>query len=271
MMQGFELKRRFKEDSPLFGTLIVSPSPAWPEAVRDCGLDFIFIDTEHIALDRERLSWMCRTYQAMGLPPLVRIQDQDPCAATAILDDGATGVVIPYVEKAATVRQMVGASKMRPLKGHRLETALDGKPLESGLCSYVSKRTENNILVVNIESRPAMDSLDTILAEKDLDAVLIGPHDLSSSLGIPEDYGNPEFMKACETILGKARRAGKGAGIHHWLAPEQQVSFVEMGANIMIHSADIILFRQGMQRDLQAIRSALGLRGSSAGASPLNI
>ena len=253
-MTGTELKQRFRLDDPVFGTLIVSPSPAWPAAVKECGLEFVFIDTEHIALDRERLSWMCRTYESMGLPPLVRIKDQDPCAATAMLDDGATGVVVPYVESVHTVNQMIGASKLRPLKGGRMEAALGGKTLEPLLDEYITDRTSDHVLVVNVESKPAMDGLDAMVDCDGLDAVLIGPHDLSCSLGVPEDYDHPDFLKACEKILSTARNAGIGAGIHHWLEPEKQTRYLNMGANILIHSADIILFRQTMKRELASIK-----------------
>ena len=72
-MTATHLRQRLRAGDKIFGTLIVSPSPRWPDVVRDCGLDFVFIDTEHIALDRGQLSWMCQTYAGLGLPPLVRI------------------------------------------------------------------------------------------------------------------------------------------------------------------------------------------------------
>ncbi len=62
-----ELRKHLRAGVKAFGTLIVSPSPRWPDVVRDCGLDFVFIDTEHIALDRVELSWMCQTYATLSL------------------------------------------------------------------------------------------------------------------------------------------------------------------------------------------------------------
>ena len=88
-----QLRRRLLAGDTVFGTLIVSPSPQWPGAVRECGLDFVFIDTEHIALHRVQLRWMRRTYAALGLPPLVRIPSPDPCAAGMVLDGGAAGAI----------------------------------------------------------------------------------------------------------------------------------------------------------------------------------
>ncbi len=112
--------------------------------------------------------------------------------------------------------------------------------------------------------------LPEILAEEGLDSVLIGPHDLSTSLGVPEQYDHQRFLEACETILGKARAAGIGAGIHHWLPPEQQIQFVNMGANLLIHKADITFFHTGLQRELGEIKTLLGeshLQTGSGGVS----
>ncbi len=236
-MTPAELRKRLHSSETSFGTLIVSPSPRWPEVVKTCGLDFVFIDTEHIPLDRRELSWMCQAYAALGLPPLVRIPSPDPYAATMVLDGGAAGVIAPYVESAEHVQALRGAVKLRPIKGRKLHGMLEGDPLEPKLDAYVRKGANDRLLIVNIESVPAIEALDEILAVPDLDGVLIGPHDLSCNLGLPEEYDHPDFLTACETIFQKARVAGVGAGIHFWGSIEQQAHMVRRGANMLIHSA----------------------------------
>ena len=106
-MTDVEFRHALHAGDRLYGTLIVSPSPVWPKVVRSIGLDFVFIDTEHIALDRNTLSWMCRTYNAMGIPAIVRIIAPDPHLATVALDDSAAGVIVPYIETASQARTMV--------------------------------------------------------------------------------------------------------------------------------------------------------------------
>jgi len=244
---------------PVFGTLIVSPSPRWPEVVRGCGLDFVFIDTEHIALDRHQLSWMCQTYAALGLPALVRIPSPDPYAATMALDGGAAGIIAPYVETAAQARELRGAVKLRPLKGQRLQRLLAGAAAEPELEAYLEEGAKERLLIVNIESVPAIEALDEILAVPGLDAVLIGPHDLSCSLGIPEQYGHPKFREAARTIFQKARAAGIGAGIHFWSDLGLEAEFLREGANLLIHSADITLFQKHLRLELDAVKHAAGI------------
>lgn len=271
-MTPAELRKRLHSSETSFGTLIVSPSPRWPEVVRTCGLDFVFIDTEHIALDRLELSWMCQTYAAVGLPPLVRIPSPDPYAATMVLDGGAAGVIAPYVESAEQVQALRGAVKLRPIKGRRLQDILQGASIESDLDAYVRNGAEDRLLVVNIESAPAIEALDEILAVPGLDAVLIGPHDLSCNLGLPERYDHPDFLTACETIFHKARAAGVGAGIHFWGEIEQQAHFLKLGANLLIHSGDILLFQKHLKAELKAVKQAAGLlTGDQAPRNEVNV
>ena len=114
-MTSKRLRAALHSGARIYGTLIVADSPRWPAQVARIGLDFVFIDTEHIALDRGRLSWMCQTYAALGLVPIVRIPSPDPYAATMALDAGAAGIVAPYVETVAQVKALHGAVKLRPI------------------------------------------------------------------------------------------------------------------------------------------------------------
>jgi 2-keto-3-deoxy-L-rhamnonate aldolase RhmA len=262
-MTGADLRQKLRSGEKVFGTLIVSPSPRWPDAVRNCGLDFVFIDTEHVALDRAQLSWMCQTYSAIGLPPLVRIPSPDPFAASMVLDGGAAGVIAPYVETPEQVQTLRGAVKLRPVKGKKLQHMLDGECAEPELNDYLKNSAENRLLIVNIESVPAIEVLDEILAVPDLDGVLVGPHDLTCSLGIPEQYNHPDFLSACEAIFRKARVAGIGAGIHFWGDVQQQSHLINLGANMLIHSADIMLLQKHLRLDLDGIKQAVGMKTSA--------
>jgi 4-hydroxy-2-oxoheptanedioate aldolase len=270
-MTAAELSHAIKSGSNVFGTLIVSPSPRWPDAVRSCGLDFVFIDTEHIAIDRAELSWMCQTYTAIGLPPLVRIPSPDPYIATMVLDGGAAGVIAPYVESVEQVQALRGAVKLRPIKGQKLQQVLDGGAAGQELEKYMSEGAKNRLLIVNIESVPAIHALDDILAVPDLDAVLIGPHDLSCSLGVPEQWDHPDFLAACETIFRKARAVGIGAGIHFWGSVEQHARFLKLGANLLIQSGDISLFQKHLRLELAAVKQAAGIASAITSSDSVQV
>lgn len=261
-----------REGRTVVGTLLVADSPRWPAQIAQIGLDFVFIDTEHIAIDRQPLSWMCQTYAALGLPPIVRVPSPDPYAATMALDGGAAGVVAPYVETVEQVKALVGAVKLRPIKGSRLADTLAGRAkFEPELTAYQQKNYADNIVVINIESRPALENLDALLAVEGVDAVLIGPHDLSSSLGIPERYDAPEFEAAVRQIVQRARARGVGAGIHSWMGVSREVAWAAAGMNFFIHSADIIAMKEKLSTEVRELRKALGAGGTSGEGTAVNI
>ena len=258
MNQRKIIYEKIKKGQNIYGTAIVSPSPQWPAALENSGLDFVFLDTEHTPIDRLTLSSMCRYYDLMGIVPLVRIPSPDPFEACKALDGGAVGIVAPYIETPEQVKELVGAVKYRPLKGKRLQAALNGDKLEDKLQKYLDERNMNNLLILNIESVPAMENLDDILSVKGIDAVIVGPHDLSCSLGIPEEYRNSRFEKALYTIIKKVRGAGKYIGVHLSEEPEFQVKWAREGINLIMHSSDIALFSQRLTDDLSIIKKALG-------------
>jgi 4-hydroxy-2-oxoheptanedioate aldolase len=258
-MDGTEFLNRLKKGKRLYGTAILSASPLWPLAVKRTGADFVFIDTEHIPIDRNTLAQMCQVYKGHGLSPLVRIPSPDPQEVYKVLDGGASGILAPYIESPEQVRELVGAVKMRPLKGERLKEALQKQDsLEPALKDYLRDWNKNNFLIINIESIPAVERLEQILAEPGLDGVIIGPHDLSVSLGLPEKYHDPRFEDVVKKIISKVRDKGLGVGIHFSEGAELQIKWAKAGANIIIHSSDIVLFQQRLKTDITEIRCALG-------------
>jgi len=258
-MTGYELIQYIRNGNRIYGTAILSSSPLWPSAVKSTGIDFVFLDTEHVPLGRETLAQMCQVYKGIGLPPLVRIPAPDPYQACMALDGGAVGILAPYIESVEQVKGLVGATKLRPVKGKKLKSLLaDSKQMNKVLGSYIKNRNQNNILLINVESVPAVEALDQLLTVPGLDGVIIGPHDLSCSLDLPEDYQNPEFKKTVRTIIEKTRSHDLPVGIHLSEAPEWQVEWAEAGANIILHSSDISLFGTALKKDIVHIRRALG-------------
>src|SRR5262245_30767163 len=258
-MTGREIIQALRSGRRVYSSAIIAMSPLWPKLALQAGIDFVFVDTEHIPFDRQTLSWVCQSYQALGLPPVVRIPCNDPFEACKVLDAGASGIIGPYVETPEQARALVGAVKWRPLKGRRLQEALrDPSTLGTELRAYLEQRNGDKVLIANIESVPAIEALDEICSVPGLDAVLIGPHDLSCSLGIPEQYDHPRFDEAVRTIFRIARARGVGAGIHFWLGLDREVAWARAGGNLVMHSSDLAAFSRTLKTEIQQLREALG-------------
>lgn len=253
------LLQQLKNGQNVYGTCITSTAPGWPKAVHQVGLDFVFLDTEHIPLDRADLARLCQQFRAYGITPIVRIPSPDPYRACEVIDGGAIGVVAPYLESVEQVQELVGATKYRPLKGERLANYMSGKETMSPeMTAYIAAYNADHLCIANIESVPALNRLDDLLSVPGLDAVFIGPHDLSVSLGLPEQYDHPDFDAAVRTIIHKTRQKGLAIGIHFSLEPERQIKWINEGVNIVVHSFDSALFSQRLRHDINSIKEAVG-------------
>lgn len=256
---AINLKQKLSNNQNIYGTCILSTSPIWSKAVKGSGLDFVFLDTEHIPMDRTELTFLCQVYSANGLSPIVRIPSPDPYAACMAKDAGAMGVLAPYIENIGQIQQMVGATKYRPLKGERLQNVLLGKEeLSVELKTYLDHFNQDSLCLINIESTIAVERLDELLSVPGLDGIIIGPHDLSINMGLPEQYDHPDFEKTVKEIINKARSKGIAAGIHFPAHPNYQIKWIKEGANIVLHSSDLRLFSQKLSEDMNIIKDAVG-------------
>ena len=139
-----------------------------------------------------------------------------------------------------------------------LADALREGPIEPELSAYLEHNNRDNLLIINVESVPALNRLGELLAVPGIDAVLIGPHDLSCSLGIPEQYDHPRFEEAVSRIFRTARARGIAAGIHCWVGVERFVKWADVGLNFIVYSADILAMRDKLTADVQEMKRQLG-------------
>jgi 2-keto-3-deoxy-L-rhamnonate aldolase RhmA len=250
------LLTKLKQATPVYGTCLTNLSARWIRTVLPADLDFVFLDTEHIATDRSGLSDACWLLRSLGITPIVRIANPDPFLATQALDAGALGIVVPYLETIEQLQAMAGAVKYRPLKGKVLADALaDPTSLSESTLRYLEEYNEGHLLIANIESGPALDNLAALVAHPALDGVFVGPHDLSVNLGVAEQYEHPVFLAALEQIVHLTRTGEKHVGIQFWMEPDLQAQWMKKGVDMVIHSSDLSLFGQKLQQDMQIIRA----------------
>jgi 2-keto-3-deoxy-L-rhamnonate aldolase RhmA len=243
----------------VYGSAFTSIAPSWALSLKKAALDFVFIDNEHISMNRADLARLCQLFKAYGITPVVRIPSPDAFLASQAIDAGAVGVIAPYLEHVSQIRDLVGAVKFKPLKGEKLERLLSGEEqLSDSMKAYIDQFNKGNICIANIESVTAMERLNELLSVPGLDGVFIGPHDLSVSLGVPEQYDHPVFEAAVREIIQVTRSKGLSIGVHFSLEPERQIRWAKEGANIIVHSFDIALYTQRLMQDMNIIREGLG-------------
>jgi 2-dehydro-3-deoxyglucarate aldolase/4-hydroxy-2-oxoheptanedioate aldolase len=190
-------------------------SPDVVRALAAAGFDWAFFDAEHGAFDLETLQDLMRVAVREGLCPIVRVADlQYPLIARA-LDCGAQGVLLPRVESPELLEKAVSWTRFPPLgtRGFGLGAPhLDYEPVS--IPAAIAHINDNVMVVFQIETKAALERIDDLLSVPNVDAVLIGPGDLSISLGIPGQFDHPQFIAAVETVRDRCDRAGIAPGMH---------------------------------------------------------
>jgi len=262
-MRGEQIRESLHNGTRVYGTHVASlTNPLSAKMLTGVPYDYIFICNEHMPIDRTETSMLCQFYAAHGISPIVRIPSPDPYQAAMALDAGAQGIVVPYIETVAEVQALVGAVKYRPIKGRFLRELLDGarRPAPKTV-EFLSRFNRDNYLIIGIESVAAYENLDALMAVPGVDGVFMGPHDLTVSMEIPEEYEHPDFLALVVDVVRRARAAGVGVGIHYSQAvtpDERFVALMHEGMNWILYGADVSLARAEMTRRLTAFRAQMG-------------
>jgi len=202
-------------------------SPDVVRALAAAGLDWVFFDAEHGAFDLETLQDLMRVAVREGLCPIVRVADLQYALIARALDCGAQGVLLPRVESPELLVKAVSWTRFPPMgsRGYGLAAPhLEYEPVS--IVDAIAHVNEHVMVVLQIETRTALERIDELLSVPNIDAVLIGPGDLSISLGVPGQFEHPQFVAAVETIRERCDRCGIAPGMHfrsldlakHWRA-----------------------------------------------------
>jgi 2-dehydro-3-deoxyglucarate aldolase len=206
------LRSRLRADEPTIGTWMQIPSPDIAELLSSGGFDWVTIDLEHGAIARHQLPDLFRAIELHGAVPLARVALPDGSLCQQALDSGAAGVVIPRVESASQLTDIV-AGCMWPPAGKRgvgfSRANLFGRRFED-----YKTEAQQPLIVAQIESKNAVASIASLLAVRGLDAVMIGPYDLSASLGVPGQVDHPDVRASVSEVLKACRKAGVPSGMH---------------------------------------------------------
>lgn len=260
-MRGRELKQRLKAGKPVFGVAMEGFGQArWPRFFADYApIDYVWLESEHLPNGRESIAWAAQCYAAYGIAPLVRIPDISASQAAMALDAGAHGVIVPYVETVEQTRELVGAAKFRPLKGRSLaEAVATGVFPNDETRAYLENWNADSTLVLMIESATGIANLPDILAVGNIDAIFMGPHDLSVNLGIPEQYDHPRFLEAVDSVIAACRAAGVGVGMHVFFTDvKSAAAMFQRGMNFVSFKGDTLFVAEALRNELGYLRSVL--------------
>jgi len=236
------------------------PSSVSAEVAARVGFDFLCVDTQHGAIDYQVATTMLQAIALGAGAPIVRVPWNEPGIIGKMLDAGAEGVVIPMVNSPAEAEAAVRACRYAPAGSRSYGPSLTGMRHPD----YFAWATENVVAIPMIETVDALGRLDDILATPGVDAVYVGPADLSVSLGLPPGNNDdrPEFTEALEAVVAACRRAGVVPGIH--ASGALSARRLEQGFQMITVASDLLSVRSGMAGELDLAHGALGATGNDA-------
>jgi len=248
------LKDRMKEGEVATGTFVRLGHPDVTEWLSQLGFDFLVLDTEHAPICFETLQRMMQSMNGTECIPVVRPPwRNDPIAIKRILDMGAYGILVPWVESREEAEDAVKACKYPPegVRGFGPRRCATFDP------RYFETANEEILIVVQIETEKAVKNVDEILSVEGVDACYIGPFDLTVSLGlgIPPKWDEPRYLEAFDKVLKAAEGWGKTAGT--WADLNTIKWAIEKGFRFnTVGEADSFLI-QGAQIALEKAHEAL--------------
>lgn len=210
------LRTRLLAGQPVVGTMVQEvTSPFIVHALVNAGFDFVYVDMEHGRFNLETAAGLIQTIRLTDMAPLVRVPDNQYHLIARVLDAGARGVMIPRVETREQAEKAVQAVRYPPLGQRGLAVARghnDYKRQDSIVFSQEANR--ENLVIVQIESKQAVECVDEIVSVPGVDIALIGPGDLSQSLGITLKMDHPDMVAAIEKVIAACKRHDVIVGLH---------------------------------------------------------
>lgn len=251
--RGLDAHPRASHQRVPLGTWVMSASPLVAEAIAHAGFDWAVLDMEHSPLELPGVVQMLQAVAATKLVPIVRLPTNDPVLFKRLLDAGANTLMVPMVQGAAEARRAVAATRYPPL-------GVRGVAGMSRATRYGTQRLDTQTanagvaLILQLETPRALDALEEIAAVEGVDALFIGPADLSAAMGHGGDTRHPAVQKVVAQAAERARAAGIPIGT---LAgtPEMATQVRAAGFDFVGLGSDLGLLVHAAQASLHALRT----------------
>jgi 2-dehydro-3-deoxyglucarate aldolase len=236
------IRHALASNQPSVGGWMQIPHASVAEIMGQADFDWVAVDMEHGAISVHQLPDLFRALELGGTLPLVRLAHGHPKDCKQALDAGAGGVIVPMVETAAQLIAVRDACRWPPAgtRGVGFSRAnLFGKHFEA-----YRDEAQDPFLVAMIEHIRAVESLEEILAVEGLDAILIGPYDLSASMGLTAQFDEPIFIAAMESIRKQCSDANIPCGVHVVMPDAGALKLkIKEGYLFLAYSIDVVMLR----------------------------
>ena len=235
---------QLKENKPSLGGWVMTASVTCAEIMAQAGFDWVCIDAEHSPVNNETVQNMFIAIERHGAEPFIRIPKIDEVVFKKYLDMGAKGIIIPMVNSAEEVEKAIAYASYSP-QGIRSFALPRANGYGAFAEEYFHNANENLFIGIMIEHIDALKNLDEIFSNKRIDAVFVGPYDLSGSMNIPGQFDNKEFKQALNLIHSRAQKYNVTMGIHDIYPTVQKIQgYINNGYLFIACGIDTLYIRE---------------------------
>lgn len=206
-------KNKLKKNLPVYGGWVMTGNPVVAELLAGEGFDWIAVDLEHTATTIRELRDIALALKGSGVDLFARLPGCDEIWAKHVLDGGASGIIVPLVNNPEDAARAVSIAKFPP-EGNRGAAFSRAADYGRNFQNYFKGHNDDVTVVVMLEHIQAADHADDILSTPGVDAVMIGPYDLSASMGLAGQLDHPDVQDAQRRILEACQRQGVAPGLH---------------------------------------------------------
>ena len=238
------VKKKLLSGEMVFGTMLHNvTTPAMAQIIKEIGFDFFMIDAEHGPYTINDIAGLVRVGRILDMCPMVRIASPEYHLISQPLDQGAMGLMLPRVATRADVEKFVDSMKYPPVGSRGCSTgAPHGEYQSCPMAEFVEINNEDTLAIAQIERVEAVENIDQILSVPGVDAAVIGPTDLSVSLGIPGQTDHPKIVKAIEHVIEAANRHNVVPGVHMGRVESLQ-AWMAKGMRLIMYGSDTVFFK----------------------------
>ena len=247
------LNKLFNKSNPL-GSWLQIGDPEFTSMMIQSGFDFLVIDMEHGSISEGDLPALFQVFNGTDCIPMVRVANNDSIFIRRALDLGAKGIIVPGVKSKADVTKAEYAIYYPP-KGERGIGFSKANNYGMGFNEYFKSSNDDVLFVAQIEHEVAVKNINEIFSSDNIDSYIIGPYDLTGSMGIVGEFDNPNYLNNLDIIKKSAVKNGIRSGIHV-VSPEvnQLKTAINEGYEFIAYSTDALLMYDRCKTDLNSAR-----------------
>jgi 4-hydroxy-2-oxoheptanedioate aldolase len=247
-MRTSRVKAKLKRGEPVLVTTLHFNEPAVYEMISLMGFDAIWLDLEHHNHSVESAGNLMRAARVGSSDLIVRPAKGEFMRMGRILECGAQGIMYPRCDDAREAQQVIRWSKFAPLGTRGIDWANPDVPYMSlPITDYLGLANRETFVVIQIESREALEHADAIAAVEGVDVLMLGPGDFSILAGVPCQYDHELVQNAWKRLGAAAAKHGK-----HWggpaFSPQHARQLLDLGARFICHSADVVLLKAAFEK-----------------------